>query len=212
MTTWNLWVVPTSAVSSKPRRPLPEGYSVGRVPEDQLDIVISTSSIPRQKSTLKLQANVGIMSPEGELVAWGYLGIDGSLATLYVLPEYRGKGLATQVAVELLCRLENGGFNDLGYSGKSGFVHSDVKEGNAGSEGVMKSIGGTVEWTSSYLHLDSDNFSGYVHSMVSAGNEGSEGVMKALGGMIDSQAGKVYVDTDKFRDLKAIDDQLSIPS
>jgi hypothetical protein len=138
------------------------------------------------------------MNPEGKIVAWGYLGIDGSLATLYVLPEYRGKGLATQVAVELLSQLENGGFSDLGYAGKSGYVHSDVKVGNVGSEGVMKSIGGKVEWTSSYLHLDSDKFSGFVHSNVQAGNEGSEGVMKALGGTIDGQVGKVFVDTDKF--------------
>lgn len=190
--------MPTSAVSSKPRRPLPAGFSVGRVPEDQLDIVVSTSAVQRQKSTLKGQANVGIMNSEGMLVAWGYLGIDGSLATLYVLPEYRGKGLATQVAVELLTRFEDGGFSDLGYAGKSGFVHSDVKVGNVESESVMKSIGGTKEWTSAYLHLDSDRFSGFVHSNVKAGNKGSEGVMKAIGGTIDSQIGKVYVDTDKF--------------
>jgi RimJ/RimL family protein N-acetyltransferase len=171
---------------------------VSRVPEDQIDIVVSTSSIPRQLSTLKLQANVGIMNPEGELCAWGYLGIDGSLATLYVLPEYRGKGLATQVAVELLTRLERGEFSDLGYAGKSGYVHSDVKVGNEGSEGVMKSIGGKVEWQSAYLHVDSDRFTGYVHSMVQAGNTGSEGVMKSLGGTVEGQGNKVFVDIDKF--------------
>ncbi|TVY83926.1 hypothetical protein LSUE1_G002006, partial [Lachnellula suecica] len=198
ITVWNFWIVRTSALSSKPRRPLPEGYTVGRVPEDQLDIVISTSAIPRVPATLKLQANVGIMDPEGLLAAWGYIGIDGSLATLYVLPEYRGKGLATHVAVELLIRFENGGFSDLGYAGNTGYVHSDVKVGNKESEGVMKSLGGTAEWTSSYLHVDSDRFSGFVHSMVADGNQGSEGVMKSLGGTVEGQVGKVYLDVDRF--------------
>ena len=171
---------------------------MSRVPEDQLDIVVSTSSIPREPSTLKGQANVGIMDAEGKLAAWGYLGIDGSLATLYVLPEHRGKGLATRVAVELLSRYERGEFADLGYAGRSGYVHSDVKVGNKESEGVMKSIGAKVNGTSSYPHVDSDKFSGYVHSMVKAGNEGSEGVMKSLGGSIGGQGNKVFVDSNKF--------------
>lgn len=197
ITVWNFWVADTS-LPPKPKRPLPPEYSVSRVPEDQLDIVISTSAIPRQPSTLKQQANVGIMDAHGKLVAWGYLGIDGSIATLYVLPEHRGKGLATQVAVELLNRYERGEFADLGYAGKSGYVHSDVKPGNEGSERVMKSIGAKLSWQSSYLHLDSDRFSGFVHSMVKAGNEGSEAVMKSIGGTVQGQSGKIFVDVDKF--------------
>ena len=140
------------------KRPLPQGYTVARVPEDQLDIVIATSSIPRQASTLLLLPNVGLLDEKGILVAWGYIGIDGSFATLYVLPENRGKGLASHVAVELLSRLDQGEFKDLGYDGKSGFVHSDVYAGNKESEGVMKSLGGTVRWESSYLWIDSEKF------------------------------------------------------
>ncbi len=52
-----------------------------------------------------LLPNVGILSEAGKLVAWGYIGIDGSFATLYVLEEYRGKGLATSVAVELMAEV-----------------------------------------------------------------------------------------------------------
>jgi GNAT superfamily N-acetyltransferase len=102
--------------------------------------------------------NVGIMNETGKLVAWGYIGIDGSFATLYVLPEYRGKGLATYFAVELLSSLNAGKFVDLGYDGSSGWVHSDVKAGNAESEGVMKSLGGKVGWVSSYTWVDSERF------------------------------------------------------
>ena len=131
---------------------------MARVPEDQLDIVIATSSIPRQASTLLLLPSVGLLNEEGKLVAWGYIGIDGSLATLYVLPDQRGKGLASRVAVELLICLDKGDFQDLGFDGSSGWVHADVKVGNRESEGVMKSVGGSVGWESSYIWIDSEKF------------------------------------------------------
>lgn len=102
--------------------------------------------------------NVGILNEEGKLVAWAYIGIDGAFITLYVLPEYRGKGLATYVAAEALGSLDKGEFVDLGFDGSSGWVHSDVKAGNAGSEGVMMSLGGKVGWVSSYIWVDSEKF------------------------------------------------------
>jgi len=91
-------------------------------------------------------------------VAWGYVGIDGSFATLYVMPDHRGKGLASHVAVELLSRLDRGEFKDMGYDGSSGYVHSDVKVGNKESEGVMRTLGGRVGWESSYIWIDSEKF------------------------------------------------------
>jgi hypothetical protein len=102
--------------------------------------------------------NVGLLNAEGKLAAWGYVGIDGSFSTLYVLPEYRGKALASYVAVELLLRLDKGEFKDLGYDGKSGWAHSDVYDGNAGSEGVMRSLGAKVVSTSHYMWIDSEKF------------------------------------------------------
>ena len=160
ITRWNLWIVPTSRSPPSPRqrRALPGGYTVARVPEAQLEIVMSTSSIPRQASTLRLLPNVGLLDEDGLLVAWGYIGIDGSFATLYVLPDHRGRGLASLVAVELLGRLERGEFQDLGFDGSSGWVHSDVKVGNTASEGVMKSLGGSIGWESSYTWIDSEKF------------------------------------------------------
>ncbi len=157
---WNLWILSTSKVSSssKEGRGLPKGYTMGRVPKDQLDIVIATSTIPRQASTLLLLPSVGLLNEEGKLVAWGYIGIDGSFATLYVLLDQRGKGLASRVAVELLSRLERGAFQDLGFDGSSGWVHADVKVGNKESEGVMKSLRGSVVWESSYMWIDSEKF------------------------------------------------------
>lgn len=160
LTEWNAWSISTLAIAStaKEKKTLPEGFTVARVPEDQLDVVLSTSSIQRQPSTYLLLPSVGVLNTQGQLIAWGYIGIDSSFATLYVLPEYRGRGFASYVARELLAKLFGGEFEDLGYGGKSGWVHSDVKVGNEGSEGVMKSLGATTTWKTSYCHVDSDNF------------------------------------------------------
>lgn len=154
-------MIPTSPLSSAPQESqskLPPGFTLSRVPEEQLDIVLSTSEIKRQPSTYLVLPSVGVLNESGKLVAWGYIGIDGSLATLYVLPEYRGRGLATRVAMELLGRLARGEYADLGYAGSSGWVHADVKMGNEGSEGVMRALGGEVWWVSSYLWVDGDRF------------------------------------------------------
>ena len=159
ITTWNAWMIPTSPLSSAPEESqskLPPGFTLSRVPEEQLDIVLSTSEIKRQPSTYLVLPSVGVLNESDKLVAWAYIGIDGSLATLYVLPGYRGRGLATHVAMELLRRLARGEYADLGYAGSSGWVHADVKMGNEGSEGVMKALGGEVWWVSSYLLVDGD--------------------------------------------------------
>jgi hypothetical protein len=165
ITTWNSWMIRTSDPSSSlPQEPqanphsLPPDFTLSRVPEEQLDIVLSTSEIKRQPSTYLLLPSVGVLNESGKLVAWGYIGIDGSFATLYVLPECRGRGLATCVARELLGRLGRGEYADLGYAGLSGWVLADVKMGNRGSEGVMKALGGEVGWMSSYLWVDGDRF------------------------------------------------------
>jgi hypothetical protein len=159
-TTWNTWVISTSALSSSTRdsRSLPAGFTSSRVPQDQLPIVLSTSEIKRQPATYLILPSVGVLNEDGKLVAWGYIGIDGSFATLYVLPEYRGRGLARYVAEQLLGRLARGEFRDLGYAGESGWVHADVKMGNARSEGVMRALGGEVRWGSNYLWVDGDKF------------------------------------------------------
>ncbi|CAG8959389.1 hypothetical protein HYFRA_00001287 [Hymenoscyphus fraxineus] len=165
ITRWNMYTIPTtSSPSASGKRPLhsqekktntlPPSFTLARVPTSHLPLIISTSSIPRQAETLQQQANACILNPEGEPVAWVYLGLDGSLATLYVVPAYRGKGLATIVARDLLKRLEEGGFEDLGIRGSSGWVHAEAKEGNVESEAVMRRLGGCVKAETAYLCLD----------------------------------------------------------
>lgn len=156
---WNLWLARTRDTECLvQKRALPDGFSVTRVPEDQLDIVLSTSSIPRQRETMLTLPNIAILNAQGRLAAWAYIGIDGTLATLYVLEEYRGLGLASFVAKEMLGRLGRGDFADLGFKGASGWCHSDVYEGNKGSEAVMRAIGASVKAVSSYFWVDSERF------------------------------------------------------
>lgn len=159
-TEWNCWLVNTSTIESLSacEKTLPEGYTITRVPDDQLDIVISTSSIPRQPSTYKLLPSIGVLNTEGKLIAWGYIGIDGSFATLYVLPDFRGKGLSSIIGRELLSCLNKGKFSDIGFDGMSGWAHADVYDGNSGSEAVMKSLRGVIMWKSSYVWIDSAKF------------------------------------------------------
>ncbi|KAI9746498.1 MAG: hypothetical protein M1818_000211 [Claussenomyces sp. TS43310] len=173
-TDWRLWSVSlvklasdtaNVATSAQAASSLPPRFTLGTVPPSQLDIVLATSTLVRQAVTLLKLPNCALLDSEEKLVAWAYVGIDGSIATLYVMPEYRGRGFATLVARELLLGLGKGNFAvDVaqaengrvirGYGGESGWVHSDVQAGNAGSEGVMRSLGGTTEWQSRYISVD----------------------------------------------------------
>lgn len=74
------------------------------------------------------------------------------------MPEYRRRGLAKCVAEALLCRLARGEFGDLGYAGETGWVNMEVKDGNEGSEGVMRALGAEVRWTSRYLRVDLEKY------------------------------------------------------
>ncbi|KAK9245094.1 hypothetical protein V1506DRAFT_539165 [Lipomyces tetrasporus] len=132
----------------------PENLISGPVPDDQLAVVIATSYIPRQPSTLRMLPNEGLLDKTGKLVAWAYLGIEGALATLYVLPEYRGKGVANYIAGELLKKLGNGNFKHMGY--QSPWVHAEIAEENKASIGVALKLGGKLAWESRYVWVDSD--------------------------------------------------------
>lgn len=148
----------------------PEGFELGNVPEAQLDVVMRTSSIPRQRATLLDLPNCALMDGKGEMVAWGFLGIDGSLATLFVREEWRGRGFANLVAGGLLQGLREGKFGTVvgrdargglirAYDGESGFVHSDVHHGNEASMAVMRRLGGVTESESSYMWIDTSKIS-----------------------------------------------------
>ncbi|KFY76771.1 hypothetical protein V499_03684 [Pseudogymnoascus sp. VKM F-103] len=150
---------------------LPEGFQIAPVPREQLGLVIATSGIPREAETLQGLPSVAILDEGGEMVAWAFVDVDGSLATLFVVAEQRGKGLAKAVAGELLGKLGRGEFRAISGRGKglvdgddgllpfgqgSGWVHSEVKEGNSRSENVVGGLGGKRCGMSRYVFIASD--------------------------------------------------------
>lgn len=168
-TNWTHYLIPLQQKSSLPTLPAAI-TAVSPVPHDQLDLVTSTSSIPRQQETLKGLPSVGLLDHEGKLIAWAFVDVDGSLATLYVVPEHRKKGLARTVAKLLLEKLHTGDFKILvdGVQKREGneafrpfgigsqWIHTEVKEGNVGSEKVVESLGGTKCGFSRYTFVDGD--------------------------------------------------------
>ncbi|APA07758.1 hypothetical protein sscle_03g025280 [Sclerotinia sclerotiorum 1980 UF-70] len=153
-TRWNLYLIPTTLSSIPSSHDLQLPFTISRVPPKHIHLVVSTSSIPREPSTLLAQPSLCLLTTEGEMIAWAFIGIDGTFATLYVQPPYRGQGLASYIARLLVYRLGCGEFRDLGFTGESGWVHADVKEGNSGSEGVMRALEGKKGWVSSYFWAD----------------------------------------------------------
>jgi GNAT superfamily N-acetyltransferase len=81
-------------------------------------------------------------------IAWVFLGLDGSLATLYVEPEHRGKGIAEAVSREVIRRgmAEGGIWREVGEEGEL-WVHANVLANNGASRRVLEKLGGEVGWT-----------------------------------------------------------------
>ncbi|KFY24580.1 hypothetical protein V493_05164 [Pseudogymnoascus sp. VKM F-4281 (FW-2241)] len=151
--------------------PLPEGFKIAPVPREQLGLVIATSSIPREAETLGGLPSVAVLDEGGEMVAWAFVDVDGSLATLFVVPGQRGKGLAKAAAGGLLgklCRGEfrgmcgrwsgavDGGDGMLPFGQGSAWIHSEVREGNSRSEKVVEGLGGRRCGMSRYVFIASD--------------------------------------------------------
>lgn len=167
-TNWTHFNIPLTGSHTSP---LPEGFNIAPVASEQLGLVIATSGIPREAETLRGLPSVAILNDGGEMVAWAFVDVDGSLATLFVVPEQRGKGLAKAVAGGLLGKLGRGEFRGIsgGQNGAvngddgllpfgqgSGWVHSEVKEGNSRSEKVVEGLGGKRCGMSRYVFIASD--------------------------------------------------------
>lgn len=101
------------------------------------------------------------------------MDIAGSLATLYVVPEHRGKGFARAVAGDLLEKLHKGEFGNLSngtsdggglekdkslmpFGQGSGWVSAEVKDGNRGSEKVVEGLGGKRYGNTRYMFIECD--------------------------------------------------------
>ena len=151
---------------------LPHDLAWSTVHEAEFPLVMSRTEIPRKERTMRLLGSVGVRrrtsttegnttaattatpsegsasAPISELIAWAFLGPDGSLTSLHVEPEFRGKGLGKLLTKRLFGLLLKGeaasGFRDV----KEGeaWAHSDVAKDNGGSIGVARGLGGGEGW------------------------------------------------------------------
>lgn len=143
-----------------------------------LDLVQSRTHIPRSRAQLSSMPAVAVYhdrnadgereghsvlkdeNEEEKPIAWGFLGLDGALATLHVEPAHRGKGLALPLCRQIMRRgmasgvfgAEKLDFLSDGEREKVGeWVHTEVAQYNRASRRVMEKIGGevlaTVIWT-----------------------------------------------------------------
>jgi FR47-like protein len=116
---------------------------------DDFILVIQRTSIPRKVGTLMSlrsdaifhlrdhdQASLGsdINTPTPDRpIAWAFIGQDGSLTSLHVEEEWRGKGIAKKIAVRVVKES----------MGSEGYGHAFVATNNLPSQAVCRSIGGT---------------------------------------------------------------------
>lgn len=134
-------------------KPLPESLRWGRLSTSaHYELVRKRTEIPRQNATLARLPSVGIFpsgddrDKESKPIAWAFLNVEGGLGTLHVEPEWRGKGLAKMIAVQIVGRS----------MGDEGYGHADVSVDNKASLAVCKSIGGVAESVVYFLRVDLD--------------------------------------------------------
>jgi len=141
-----------------PARPLPEKLRWGEVGREYFNLVRSRTEIKRQDRTLAVSPSLAIYPATiaGEAtapIAWAFVGLDGSLTTLHVEAEWRGRGLAKALTTRLF-REKMGAYFEREEKGTVRWAHGYVVEGNERSEGMCRSLGGRSHWLCYWLRVD----------------------------------------------------------
>ena len=190
--------------------PLPPGYAFSTIHTSaDLRLTISRTQIPKTETTLAQLGNCCVRytppssyppSPTSPstptppparpiLVAWAFLGPDGSLTSLHVEPPHRGLGLAKAVARRLLRSLADDDDDDE--AGTMGFRPVGTFNVNMNDEGSSSAKKKKKKKKNNKNKNNNQNGTGachaasargWAHSDVAAGNVESAGVAKGLGG------------------------------
>ena len=148
-------------------RNLPHDFVYGKVNPQDYWLVKSRTQIPRQDRTLEKLPSLAVypqhdMSTTPAPIAWTFLGLDASLTTLHVEPEYRGLGLAKSLGSKLMKddmqvywkhNPESIDGGDGSYT-KDTYGHADVAVDNDASQGVCKSLGGKCHFLVYWIRVD----------------------------------------------------------
>ena len=140
--------------SLAPATPLPEGLRWGVVVPEHFPLIKSRTQIPRQDRTMAVLQSLAIYPTgpdEGSApVAWAFVGLDGSLTTLHVEAEWRGKGLAKAISTKLF----KDKMSNFWENGEKQLAHGYVIAGNKPSEATCRSLGAKREWECYWLRVD----------------------------------------------------------
>lgn len=179
---YSTWLIRVENLKAGDEVDLPEGMRWDVLRGKDTALVKSRTTIPKREyvtfhrewgplrgremlmgdsDTMLMVPSTVIRRQDGTPVAWGYLGVDGSVSTLHVevstagrrwgddpgltcLQEpYRGRGLAKALTGRLLrTRLQE--------LGDDGWCSTDISTTNSQSQGVFRSIGGKPAWTVSW--------------------------------------------------------------
>jgi GNAT superfamily N-acetyltransferase len=174
---------------------LPEGYSfdIVRGERGEYRRVMSRTEIPRTEESLGRMGCVGVRYGE-ELVAWVFLGVDGSVTALHVEPAHRGKGLAKAASRKLLRGLAEDpvsvGFRKLPEIAVEGAV--------GGSGGLGGQRGLEIGWEEGQERGKGE---GWADSDVAVDNLESAGVARGLGGNKGWEVRWVSVDLRRVKEV-----------
>jgi len=104
---WKKYVISSKTMPSEPNRQLPSGFELDAIHTQHFDVIASTSQILRTKRYLqtRLSASTALYvgkSQDSPPVAVCITAPDRSLSTLWVNPDYRGRGFGKFIARERL--------------------------------------------------------------------------------------------------------------
>jgi len=163
--TYTKYIFARDSIPSTITDELPEGLRWGKVREKDMELVQTRTGIPRPASSLRKFPSVAIFATDtasrgeqdGTPIAWSFIGVDGSLITLHVEEEYRGRGLAKKLAANLF-RTALPEAYDMTGEPEGGYAHADVALTNAASKGVCLSLGAKNpnNWEVCWTRLDLD--------------------------------------------------------
>ncbi|KAL4961957.1 uncharacterized protein BDV14DRAFT_179334 [Aspergillus stella-maris] len=149
-----------------------DSNGVAGIQEGHIPLVKKRTNIPRSKETLLAMGGVALYhrptslpsqaSAEGNEmpIAWAFLGFDGSLCTLHVEAEHRGKGLGGVVGKEVMKRGGDVFGSMASANGKQDEVQewffADVSIDNTASRRVMEKMGGEARWNVAWVVVEVD--------------------------------------------------------